>query len=49
MHQCSNDELFVLPVYKVSTSDIAQRELKEKLLIKLLKPGLNSYYDVISC
>jgi len=29
MHQCSNDEFFVLSMYKMSTSDMVQRKLKE--------------------
>lgn len=42
IHDCSNDEFRVFPLYQMYSSDVIKRESKEAELIKLLKPKLNS-------
>ena len=42
IHQCSGDLFSVLPIYKLSSNDLIQREIKEKMFITSLKPMLNA-------
>ena len=42
-HTCSHNEFLVFPLYKVFSDNNVVVEEKEKCLIKLLNPPLNSY------
>ena len=42
IHNCSNGDFKIFPLYKMDTSDTIKRESKESEFIKLLKPSLNS-------
>ena len=42
IHSCSNGYFKSLPIYKVCEGNNISREIKEKILINLLKPSLNA-------
>ena len=42
IHSCSNGNFKILPIYKVFEGNNNSREIKENILINLLKPSLNA-------